>query len=109
MGYVRLHGRNYRAWFADRPDDAGAKRYNYLYSLDELKPWAERIAHIAADARLTFVITNNHFRGQAVTNALQLIHLLTGRPVKAPPPLLQRYPELEPIATRENRAPSLFT
>jgi len=64
---------------------------------------------VNGDTVFTFVITNNHFRGQAVTNALQLIHLLTGRPVKVPPPLLQRYPELEPIATRENRAPSLFT
>ncbi|MFQ5926892.1 MAG: DUF72 domain-containing protein [Terriglobia bacterium] len=109
VGYVRLHGRNYREWFADRPDDAGAERYNYLYSLEELKPWAARIEHVAADARLTFVITNNHFRGQAVTNALQLIHLLTQKPVRVPPPLLQHYPELEPLASPAGTTPSLFS
>ncbi|MFQ5816672.1 MAG: DUF72 domain-containing protein [Terriglobia bacterium] len=108
VGYVRLHGRNYREWFADRPNDDAAERYNYLYSLDELKPWAARIEHVAADARLTFVITNNHFRGQAVTNALQLIHLLTHKPVRVPPPLLQHYPELEPIASPAGTTPSLF-
>jgi hypothetical protein len=43
-----------------------------------------------------------------VTNALQLIHLLTGRPVKVPPPLLKHYPELEPIAAPEGTTPSLF-
>ncbi len=53
--------------------------------------------------------TNNHFRGKAVTNALQLIHLLKRTRVKVPPPLLQLYPEeLEPIASREGTTPSLF-
>jgi uncharacterized protein YecE (DUF72 family) len=108
VGYARLHGRNYREWFADRPDDAGAERYNYLYALDELKPWADRIQHVARDARLTFVITNNHFQGKAVTNALQLIHLLTKKPVRVPPPLLQHYPELDPIASTAGTTPSLF-
>jgi len=109
VGYVRLHGRNYREWFADRPDDeAAGERYNYLYSLEELKPWAERIRRVAQDARLTFVITNNHFQGKAVTNALQLIHLLSQKPVKVPPPLLQHYPELNSIAAPEGTTPSLF-
>ena len=108
VGYVRLHGRNYREWFADRPDDEAGERYNYLYSLDELKPWAERIRHVAQDARATFVITNNHFQGKAVTNALQIIHLLSQKPVKIPPPLLQHYPELHSIASPEGTTPSLF-
>jgi uncharacterized protein YecE (DUF72 family) len=40
LGYVRLHGRNYEHWFTsgDHPEE----RYNYLYSIEELKPWAER-------------------------------------------------------------------
>lgn len=108
VGYVRLHGRNYREWFREREDDRSAERYNYLYSMQELVPWAERIQTVAENARLTFVITNNHFRGKAVTNALQLIHLLTRRPVKVPPSLLRHYPELEPIASREGTTPSLF-
>ncbi len=63
---------------------------------------------MAENTRLTFVITNNHFHGKAVTNALQLIHRLTGQRVKVPPPLLRHYPELEPIASREGTTPPLF-
>lgn len=107
VGYVRLHGRNYEEWFSEREDDAGGERYNYLYSLEELKTWARRIEKVAEEAEATFVITNNHFHGKAVTNALQLVHLLTGRRVKVPPPLLARYPELEAVAA-ETGEPSLF-
>lgn len=112
IGYVRLHGRNYDEWFrepaeGERDDDAKAQRYNYLYSSEELEPWVERIQKVADDARLTFVITNNHFHGKAVTNALQLLHRLTGKPVRVPPPLLKHYPQLEPIAAPD-ATPSLF-
>ncbi|HKZ52644.1 MAG TPA: DUF72 domain-containing protein [Candidatus Acidoferrales bacterium] len=123
IGYVRLHGRNYEEWF--RPPDSGKRedasggspdsgspdsgeRYNYLYSIEELEPWAGRIQAVAESAPLTFVITNNHFHGKAVTNALQLIHLLTRQPVKVPPPLLTHYPELESIASPAGTTPSLF-
>jgi uncharacterized protein YecE (DUF72 family) len=107
VGYVRLHGRNYDEWFREH-DDGGAERYNYLYTPDELEPWAKRIEKVAETAQSTFVITNNHFHGKAVTNALQLRHRLTGRKVKVPPPLLDRYPELEPIAEPGGTTPSLF-
>ena len=107
-GYVRLHGRNYEEWFRESQDASGAERYNYLYSVEELMPWAERIRQVAEGAEQTFVITNNHFHGKAVTNALQLIHLLTGRRVKAPRPLVARYPELETIAAPDAGEPSLF-
>ncbi|MFQ5778089.1 MAG: DUF72 domain-containing protein [Terriglobia bacterium] len=108
VGYVRLHGRNYQEWFSEREESTSAERYNYLYSQEELEPWAERISTLADATRLTFVITNNHFRGKAVTNALQLLYLLTKKPVKVPPPLLQHYPALEPIAAREGTTLSLF-
>ncbi len=113
VGYVRLHGRNYEQWFSspDSGEDENttpAERYNYLYSTDELEPWAERIEVVADNSQLTFVITNNHFRGQAVTNALQLIYRLKQQPVKVPPPLLKHYPELEPIAAPADTTPSLF-
>ena len=70
VGYVRLHGRNYEHWFTS--NEHPEERYNYLYSIDELKPWAERIAHIAQSAEVVFVITNNHYQGKAIANALQL-------------------------------------
>jgi uncharacterized protein YecE (DUF72 family) len=96
VGYVRLHGRNYDQWFASR--EQPAERYNYLYSMAELEPWAERIRSVAARADTVFVITNNHFRGKAVANGFQLIHLLTQQPVRIPQSLIEHYPELESIA-----------
>ncbi len=96
VGYVRLHGRNYEHWFA--PKDRPEERYNYLYNLQELEAWAERISAVARRTDTTYVVTNNHFRGKAVANALQLVHLLSKQPVHVPPTLLSHYPELEPIS-----------
>jgi uncharacterized protein YecE (DUF72 family) len=96
VGYVRLHGRNYEQWFTAR--EHSAERYDYLYSLSELEPWAERIRSVAQNAETTYVIANNHFQGKAVANALQLTSLLEGRPVAAPDTLTARYPELAQIA-----------
>jgi len=44
------------------------------------------------------VIANNHFRGQAACNALQLAAEVAGRRVRVPPPLTAVYPELKKIA-----------
>lgn len=96
VGYVRLHGRNYDNWFGsgDNPEE----RYNYLYSVKELEPWVERIRNVAEHSDATFVVTNNHFEGKGVTNALQLVNLLTGRKTPVPETMFARYPELETIA-----------
>jgi uncharacterized protein YecE (DUF72 family) len=111
IGYVRLHGRNYQDWFREKaPRD---DRYNYLYSLDELEPWITRIKEIAAKTKEAYVITNNHFRGQAVVNALEIKATLTEKKVPAPAPLLQKYPQLEDSAVPEAEAsdaePMLFS
>jgi uncharacterized protein YecE (DUF72 family) len=109
VGYVRLHGRNYEEWFKERDDGEGSEqRYNYLYQEKELEPWAERVQKISKTAPSTFVITNNHYLGKGVVNALQLIHLLTKKPVAAPPTLIEHYPELEPIAYDSGNTASLF-
>ncbi len=96
IGYVRLHGRNYEHWFTsgDHPEE----RYDYLYSSSELEGWADRIRYVAAATETTYVITNNHFRGKAVANALQLISIIRGQPVAIPPSLINEYPMLEAIA-----------
>jgi uncharacterized protein YecE (DUF72 family) len=108
IGYVRLHGRRYDTWFSDDPLVPPAERYNYLYSTEELDPWVARIRHVAAHASSTFVVTNNHFQGKGIVNALQLIHLLTGKKLKVPEPLRQHYPQLESIASEPQREPTLF-
>ena len=108
LGYVRLHGRRYDTWFDDNPATPSHERYNYLYSAAELSPWVERIRSIDSHTDETYVITNNHYLGKAVVNALQLISILKGTPVKVPEPLRQHYPELEKIASEMPAEPMLF-
>jgi uncharacterized protein YecE (DUF72 family) len=95
VGYIRLHGRNYEQWFdSDNRND----RYNYLYSLQELAGWKEKIERVAKLAQTTYVITNNHFESKAGVNALELKAMISGKHVLAPPTLIQKYPELRRIA-----------
>lgn len=108
VGYIRLHGRRYDTWFTDDPASPPEERYNYLYPEDELEPWAERIRHVAEHTRTTFVVTNNHYQGKAIVNALQLIHLLSGAKVKVPDSLRTHYPLLESIANEPAKEPTLF-
>ena len=97
VGYVRVHGRNAKDWF--RQDAGVNERYDYLYSAEELTPWVERTREIAGEAAETYVITNNHYRGQAMVNAVMTQSLLTGAPAAAPPQLLAAYPDvLSPFA-----------
>lgn len=86
LAYVRLHGRNYEKWFAH---SESWERYNYLYSKDELEPWVERIEAMGRN-KDAYVITNNHFRGQAIVNAGELKDAL-GQDGKVPPQLKETY------------------
>ena len=106
--YVRLHGRRYDTWFSDDATVPSFERYNYLYSTEELAPWAERIEKVAERAREVFVVTNNHYLGKGVVNALQLISLIGKSKVSVPESLRLHYPELEAIADRPPEAPTLF-
>jgi uncharacterized protein YecE (DUF72 family) len=108
VAYVRLHGRRYDSWFSDDPAMPPSERYNYLYTEQELEPWAVRIRHLADEGDSTFVVTNNHFQGKGIVNALQLIRLLTGAKVRVPEALRQHYPELEHIASEPPAEPLLF-
>ncbi len=108
LGYVRLHGRRYDTWFSDDPEIPQHERYNYLYSTEDLTPWADRIRTVAETTRNVFVITNNHYLGKAVVNALELISMLKSTKVTVPDPLRLRYPELESIAANPPQAPTLF-
>ena len=95
LGYVRLHGRNYEKWFAHAES---WERYNYLYTKSELEPWVERIGAMARE-RDTYVITNNHFRGQAIVNAGELEASL-GLRSELPPQLKEVYGERVSAFTR---------
>jgi len=98
FSYVRLHGRNYANWFKQ---DAGRDaRYNYLYSNQELDEWVARIKELGGKSKKVFVISNNHYQGQALANALQIKNKITGDKVDIPMELLKRYPLLKEIVKK---------
>jgi uncharacterized protein YecE (DUF72 family) len=106
LGYLRLHGRNSRAWF-----DSNAHRdqkYDYLYSHAELAPIVQRARRLDQTHGETIVVTNNHFSGKALVNALELLFALKGRPVPAPRALVDAYPRLSSCTVAEGQA-GLFT
>jgi uncharacterized protein YecE (DUF72 family) len=84
------------------------ERYNYLYSEEELLPWAERVETVRSVAKSTYVVTNNHYLGKGVVNALQLISILKGVKIKVPEALRVEYPALGGIAADPPEAPTLF-
>ena len=71
-GYVRLHGRNSAMWW----EGDTVSRYDYLYTPDELQEWVERINRMLENVTTLYVAFNNHHKGQAVRNALQLTEML---------------------------------
>jgi uncharacterized protein YecE (DUF72 family) len=94
LGYLRLHGRNSQTWF-----DAKAHRdqkYDYLYSTQELREVEERLTRVSSAVETVAVVLNNHFRGQALANALQLKSAVVGGTVPAPDTLVAAYPQLAP-------------
>jgi uncharacterized protein YecE (DUF72 family) len=98
FAYVRLHGRNYADWF--REDAGRDDRYNYLYAKNELEEWVGRIKEMGRSTDRIYVITNNHYRGQALANALQIKNLTSGKKLEVPLGLLKQYPILEDIIER---------
>jgi len=107
IGYVRFHGRNYGNWFRDDADVV--ERYDYLYSADELEPWITRIKEVAKKANETFVIANNHARGQSLVNAFETMALLEEQRVPGPAQLVKEYPRLvESVVPDEEAQGELF-
>jgi hypothetical protein len=52
----------------------------------------------------TIVIANNHYKGQAVVNGLQLKKLLGEKDVKAPEELAMAYPRLKKIVCQPEKS-----
>ncbi len=92
-GYLRCHGRRQDVWF-EFGEDRGA-RYDYLYGPEELSDLAGRTRELMEKAKEVYVIFNNHPAGQAVANALELLHLLQpGSRPTLPPGLTAAFPRL---------------
>ena len=93
--YVRLHGRNASAWFSQ--DSGRDERYNYLYSDEELDGWVRKIRELVETSSAVYAFTNNHYRGQAVVNALEIQASLGIRKASPPETLKYLYPRLGAI------------
>ena len=65
IGYVRFHGRNKEKWW----DGVGSERYDYNYSLDQLKEWLVKISEILKKSYKSYIFFNNHPKGSAPANA----------------------------------------
>ncbi len=101
LGYLRLHGRNARTWFdraAGRDD-----RYDYLYSAHEIAGLVEKTRRLSGVHDETYVVTNNHFGGQAVANAIEISAGLRGSPVPASTEIVAAFPRLAPHVVSEGQ------
>lgn len=95
--YMRLHGRNVAQWWRhDKSED----RYNYLYSGEELKEFAETAGAARELVKKAYLYTNNHFSAKSVVNAVMLKAQL-GEPIEGeyPPQFVDRYPEIRDLVT----------
>jgi uncharacterized protein YecE (DUF72 family) len=91
--YLRLHGRNAAQWWNH---ESSEDRYNYLYSADELKPFAEAAEEASRKVKKAYLYTNNHFSAKSVANAAILKHELgQDLPGEYPESFVERYPDLK--------------
>ncbi|MBI9101163.1 MAG: DUF72 domain-containing protein [Spirochaetales bacterium] len=70
--YLRFHGRNRENWW----QGDNVSRYDYRYSTEELTEAAEAIKKMSGKVKRMFIAFNNHHKGQAVENALELKDLV---------------------------------
>ena len=74
--YVRFHGRNSIGWQSSNMQ----KKFDYDYSLEELRQWHDTVLKkLAARADRGVIFFNNHVRAQAPRNAGLLAGLLGGQ------------------------------
>jgi len=64
IGYIRWHGRGDRLW------------YDYRYTKNQLTEWLPSIEEVRTNTKQTIGIFNNHFRGYAPENCIQMMKML---------------------------------
>ena len=64
FAYIRWHGRGKRPW------------YYYHYRREELEEWRPRLEEVSRQVKQVYGYFNNHFKGYAVHNALQVLDIL---------------------------------
>jgi uncharacterized protein YecE (DUF72 family) len=101
--YMRLHGRNVAQWWHHAKSE---DRYNYLYSEDELKEFADVAGAAKQLVKKSYLYTNNHFAAKSVVNAVMLKAQL-GEPIEGeyPPALVERYPDIADLVVTSPEVP----
>jgi uncharacterized protein YecE (DUF72 family) len=74
LAVVRFHGRADDTW--DARTGSAAERFNYLYSKQQLRPWAKKLESLAGEAREVHALMNNCYRDHGVNNAADLQAML---------------------------------
>jgi uncharacterized protein YecE (DUF72 family) len=64
IGLIRFHGRNKETW--EKKGISPAERFNYLYTEEELKPWASKIEELAKQIKELHVLFNNCHQDKSV-------------------------------------------
>ena len=64
LAVVRFHGRADDTW--DVRTGSAAERFNYLYSKQQLRPWAKKLERLAAEAREVHALMNNCYQDYGV-------------------------------------------
>jgi len=77
--YIRLHGRNASAWYANDGSPNGSSRYSYNYSLKELESFVPIMQIAIVENKRPVVFFNNHPKGDGAINAKQLVNLCQSR------------------------------
>ena len=70
IGIIRLHGKNAKTW--EKENLTASKRFDYLYSEDELTEWKPRIKELAGKTKQLHILFNNCYDDKAVKNARQI-------------------------------------
>ena len=77
LSVVRFHGRNADTW-TKRGLQSAAQRFDYLYSEEELREFADPIQRLRGQSRQVHAVFNNCMEDKAVRNAKQFADLLAG-------------------------------
>jgi uncharacterized protein YecE (DUF72 family) len=73
IGYCRFHGRNAAKWWNH---SEAHERYDYTYMRKELQEWVPRVDMIKEQTDITYIMFNNHYRGQAIDGAEEMKRLM---------------------------------
>jgi uncharacterized protein YecE (DUF72 family) len=92
--YLRLHGRQFSKWWKHEHRN---ERYDYLYTVDEIRPYVERLKQkMEKGLKRAYTFFNNHPGAKAVANAIMMrAELEIPVQTELPERLRQAFPELD--------------